>query len=276
MKISGIVIYGDHPTSAKMIGNCLATLRWCDEIVVVDFSRAGLNTALVKKYRVKLVKANSTFSFAVLRNLGAREAKGEWLLYIDPDERVTPALKTPIHYRLSLDDSGIKHVAYQIPRRNYFFGQQFTRAGAWPDYVVRLIKKDALVKWEGTIHEQPVITGRIGQLQEPLIHLTHQNIEEMVLKTVNWSKFEADLRYQQGHPLMTGWRFWRIILTGFWENFMKKQAWRDGTAGTIEGIFQIFSLFFTYVRLWEKQQQSSLADKYRNIDRRITSEWKKK
>jgi hypothetical protein len=68
---------------------------------------------------------------------------------------------------------------------------------------------------------------------------------------------------------MTTWRFLRIISTGFWQEFIQKQVWREGVEGTIEGIYQVFSLFITYVRLWELQRKESLKETYQKIDREL-------
>jgi hypothetical protein len=138
-----------------------------------------------------------------------------------------------------------------------------------------LIKKTALKKWRGKLHEQPEIIGEIGQLKQQLIHLSHKNIDEKVSGTLKWSKLEAEMLFKANHPPMKGWRFFRIILTEFWHRFVKQGLWRDGTEGYIEVIYQMFSRFLTYERLWELQRQPSLKKTYQDIDKKIIKEIKK-
>ena len=76
----------------------------------------------------------------------------------------------------------------------------------------------------------------------------------MVAKTNEWSEYEAQLRLKSKHPGMASWRFFRVILTGFLKSYFKEGGYRNGTAGIIEALYQAFSMFITYAKLWEKQQ----------------------
>ena len=273
MKISCLINYGDDLFVEELINNCLKTVKFCDEIIIIDFSQKGIDKKLINKYKLKVVKANNDSGFSYLRNLAADRANGVWLLYLDPDERITPILANEI--QCIIKNPASKNV-YSVARKNYYLGKRFTKAGAWPDRVVRLVKKNSLVKWEGVLHERPTVSGETAKLKEPLIHLTHRSIEQMTLKTLNWSKLEAKLRLDTNHPRMTAWRFWRIMLSSFWDNFVKKKACLDGTEGVIEGLFQMFSQFFTYVRLWEAQSNPNLYAKYKKIDQEIETLWQDK
>ena len=99
----------------------------------------------------------------------------------------------------------------------------------WPHpRVHRLFRRDALIRWRGKLHEQPQAKGSVGQIKRQLVHLSHKNIDEKVLNTLNWSRREADNLDKAGHPPMKGWRFFRVILTEFWQRFVKQGLWRDG------------------------------------------------
>src|SRR5262249_33855832 len=138
--------------------------------------------------------------------------------------------------------------------------------GAWPDYVIRLLKKEQFKGYEGTLHEQPKFDGKLGYIASPFIHLTHRDISSMTRKTIDWSPYEAKLRFDANHPNMSSWRFFRICFSTFFDWYIKKGGYKAGTTGTIEAIFQTFSVFMTYVNLWEMQQQPSLAETYKQID----------
>ena len=127
----------------------------------------------------------------------------------------------------------------------------------------RLFRKDKLISWYGEVHESPKVSGLVGELTIPLIHITHRDIESMIKKTIEWSKIEAELRYKADHPMVVWWRFPRVMLTQFLEYFIRQGGWRNGVEGWIESLFQAFSIFITYVRLWEiqkEQQTENLPD----------------
>ena len=88
----------------------------------------------------------------------------------------------------------------------------------------------------------------------------------MIKKTLKWSWLEAENRYKAGHPKISGWRFIRVILSEFKNQFIVKKRYKDGSEGFMEGIYQMFSVFITYVRLWQLQQKHTLAEKYQEIE----------
>jgi hypothetical protein len=125
--------------------------------------------------------------------------------------------------------------------------------GWWPDYVLRLIKKSDLKGWEGELHEQPQINGEVGKLKNPLIHITHKNLTEMVEKTNNWSEIEANLLYKSNHPKMNIIRFTTAGAREFWYRAIRKLGFLDGVYGCIEIMYQVYSRLITYSKLWEMQ-----------------------
>lgn len=227
--VSVIILIGGK-YDKTLLKKCLDSVSWADEIVKVETD--GLKG-----------------SFADWRNLGAKNAKGEWLFYVDADEQVTPKLKETI---LMVTPSG-EFAAYAIPRRNIFLGHTMHWGGWSPDFVVRLIKKDKLKGWSGELHEQPEIEGTICHLKEPLIHESHRNLTDMVEKTNTWSEIEARLLYDSGHPKMNIFRFFTAGFREVWHRGIVKLGFLDGTVGVIEIIYQTFSRLITYSKLWELQ-----------------------
>lgn len=234
--ISAIVLVGGN-YDKKLLERCLASISWCDEIVKVETTGLG-------------------GSFADWRNLGAKKAKGEWLFYVDSDETVSPKLKEMI---LQVIGSG-EFAAYAIPRRNIFLGHAMHWGGWWPDFVLRLIRKEKLKRWKGELHEQPEIIGTTCHLKEPLIHESHRNLSEMVEKTNRWSEIEAKLLYDSGHPKMNIFRFFSAGFREVWYRGFIKLGFLDGTVGVIEIIYQTFSRLITYSKLWELQLKNARSN----------------
>jgi len=236
----------------QMIEDCLKSINnWTDEILVIDHASTDRTIDIAKKYRAIVNSLPSETTFSQLRNKGLNEANGDWIFYLDADERATDNLKKEIGKVISSP----KFFAYVVPRRNFYLGREVRFGGAYPDYVKRLFKKNKLNGWKGDLHEEPIFEGQLGHLREPMIHITHRDLSSMVEKTRKWSTIEAQLLYDAGHPPITWWRILRMMFVEFWERGIKKQGWRDGTVGWIEIIFQMFSRFITYARLWEMQNK---------------------
>lgn len=248
MKISAIILAKDEE---GLIEDCLESLSWVDEVVVVNDGVTSKMLDIAKKYGAKIVESKRG-SFSDKRNLGAERAGSEWLLYVDIDERVTPLLRKEIKKVIS---GAFLLPAYAIPRRNILLGHEMRWGGWWPDYVLRLIKKEALLGWEGELHEQPKIRGEVGKLKNPLTHFSHRSLSEMVAKTNEWSLVEAQLLSKSDHPKMTWWRFFSVAMREIWYRGVKKLGFLDGTVGVIEIIYQTFSRMITYAKLWEMQNK---------------------
>ncbi len=227
--ISAIILKGGKIDEA-LFKKCLDSVSFADEKVIVDTDKSKGN-------------------FADWRNDGAKIAKSDWLLYVDTDEEITPILAKTI---LQIIDAN-EFSGYAIPRRNIFLGHEMHWGGWYPDYVLRLIKKDKLIGWEGDLHEQPKIKGEITHLKFPLIHVSHRNLTEMVEKTNEWSEVEAKLLFDSGHPKMNIFRFFTAGFREAWYRGIVKLGFLDGTVGVIEIIYQTFSRLITYSKLWELQ-----------------------
>ena len=138
MKVSVIVLTKE---SASVLGDCLESAKWADETVVVDSGSRDATKEIAQKYNARFF--NFEKGFSQKRNFGAQKARGEWLLYLDSDERITPLLREEIKKETkTTKDTGTS--AYAIARRNILLGREMKYGGWWPDYVVRLIRKTKL------------------------------------------------------------------------------------------------------------------------------------
>lgn len=252
-RISGVVIVKNEE---NMIADCLDSLSFCDEIIVVDGGSEDRTAEIAQKMGAK-VFGFKTDDFSSMRNFGRDKAKNDWILYVDADERVTASLSENIKYQISLrlrsGQANIKDsdmTAYKIKRKNFYLGNY-----EWPyiEKIERLFKKDRLKEWVGQLHETPVINGKVGELEGFLLHYTHRDLTSMLSKTIEWSRIEAKLRFDKNHPKMTWWRFPRVMITAFINPYITQKGWKAGIVGFIESMYQAFSAFITYARLWEMQ-----------------------
>lgn len=256
-KISVIVLtHNEEP----VIKECLESVKWADEIVIVDDNSTDETLKIVRKLGVKkIIKAPEKSDFSDRRNLGAKNALGEWLLYVDADERVSLELCNEIKDITNPKNlTPITYVAYAIPRKNIRLTKVLYHGGWWPDYVLRLMKKESLVSWNGELHEQPEIKGEVGKLNEAFVHYSHRgSLEHKMQNTINWSKIEAQRMFDAGHPPMNIPRFFSAMWREFFNRMIKQKAFLDGTEGVMEATYQVFSVFISYARLWEMQQKST-------------------
>ncbi|HSA84328.1 MAG TPA: glycosyltransferase family 2 protein [Patescibacteria group bacterium] len=234
----------------ELIGDCIESVTFCDEIIVIDDDSTDRTTEIAKILQVKVYPLIAR-SFAERRNFGVKKATGKWLLYIDADERVSPELKESILEAVSREKT--RFAAFRLKRKNFYLGKH-----EWPhiEHLERLFKKSALEEWYGDLHESAKVAGSIGGLEGFLLHYTHQDLSSMLSKTIEWSEIEAKLRFTHHHPKMTWWRFPRVMITAFWDSYVKQQGYKAGTVGIVESMYQAFSMFITYARLWEMQQEN--------------------
>ena len=251
----------------KLIGTCLESVKWADEIIVLDNGSEDKTKEVAKKYTDKVYSFEG-HDFSSLRNRGMEKATGDWVLYIDADERVLSPLKEEI---LQVVESA-KYSALAISRENIIFGKKVTYGPFWHDWVIRLLKKSAFETWVGKVHEYPKFKDKLGYSRNPLLHLTHRNLDQIVLKSLEWSKIDARLRLESNHPKMSGWRFIRILFSELFNQGIKKQGFFNGPVGIMDSILQTFSMFMSYIRLWQMQQTKPLDEIYEDIDKKLIEE----
>lgn len=247
-KISAVIIAKNEE---QMIIGALESLAFADEILLINNNSTDQTKEIAEKHKAKIVDIN-TNDFSEMRNTGLKHAAFDWILYLDADERVDEDLRNNIK-KVTKEKSEFS--AFKLPRKNYYLGKN-----EWPtvEKLERLFKKEYLKEWKGQIHESPIVEGKIGELEGFILHFTHRDLESMLDKTILWSQTEAMLRFNSNHPKMTWWRFPRVMITAFFNSFVVQKGFKAGATGLIESIYQAFSAFITYARLWELQQSEKL------------------
>lgn len=257
MKIKNLSIIILAGNEEKMIINCLKSCNWVEEVILVAANSTDNTANLAKKTipKIKIIKTIDQYNrhFSKWRNLGYKAATKDWILYIDADERITLKLKKEIIQKINTKNNPTSH--YAIPRANYFLGKRVRYGGSYPDYVKRLFQKNQFKGYQGILHEEPIIEGKLDYLKSDLLHYTHRDLHSMVEKTLAWTDMEAQELFKNNHPPVVWWRFPRMMLTKFWQRLIIQKMWKDGIVGWISVIFETFDTFLIYARLWELQQK---------------------
>ncbi len=242
-------------------------------IIVIDMESRDDTEDIVKGLGAEVYTFPKTNYVEPARKFGIEKAESEWVFILDADERITPELakeidvilRTPPWRGTPESDSGqdeystvtrqARMTHYKIPRKNIFGKLKWLKYGGWwPDYQIRLIKKEAFIDWPKEIHSTPAIKGDCGYLKNPLVHFFHGNFETMVNKTVVFESIEADLLSKAKKPVSI-LTFLRKFTGELFRRLFKSLGFLDGSFGIIESIYQAFSKTITYIFLYEKYLQ---------------------
>lgn len=233
----------------KVVNFALRSVKgWAGEIIVVDDESTDGTVEIVKKYTPK-VFIKRLESFAKQREYALSKIRSDWVYYLDSDEELTSDLKNEIEEIVSTDTDEAKS-AYFVCRRNIYLGRE------WPvkDRVERLFRRSRLKSWLGRVHESPIVEGEKGELKNCLIH-SHRNLSEMIENTLSWSKTEAELMFEAGHPKVTVFHLLKVSLSEFFKYFVLQQGFRVGMIGFIKSCYQSYAGVLSYMRLWEMQNR---------------------
>lgn len=248
----------------KTIESCLKSVSWADEVMVVDSGSDDKTLEIAKKLGAKVYQRDFD-NYLNQKNWAIEKASGDWVFYLDADERVLEPLKKEISELIAQDNFS----AFAISRRNIIFGEEKSYGPFWPDWVIRLVRREKFKSWVGEVHEHMEFEGKLGYSKNSLLHLTHRNVDQIIAKNMHWSQIDAKLRFDANHPRMSSWRFLRILFTELFYQGIIRKGFFAGTVGTMDAILQTFSMLTTYIRLWEMQQQRPLEQTYQDIDKNL-------
>ncbi len=241
----------------KHLARCLESLSWCDEIVVVDAQSTDRTRALAENPQAPWAGklrflVNPWPGFRVQRELAMKEARHDWILVVDSDERCSPELQTLLKELLSTA-GGPPLRAYKVRRQEYFLGKAIHH-GVWnPSYQDRFFHR-AGVRYQNDIHEYPVFAQPPGRIHEPLDHDPDFAPEKFLEKMNKYTSIEARDRVRAGqrtHAL-------RIVTAGpamFLKNYFYYGAWKDGFHGLVISVLEGLSRAVRHVKIWQYQRE---------------------
>ena len=161
------------------IVDCLESVDWCDEIIIIDDFSTDRTLQVVRNFnsRVKIFQHDLNGDFSSQRNFGLLKAKGEWILFIDADERLSNGLKGEIMDFVSLDNKN--NVGFYLQRKDFIWNKELKHGEAGNIKLLRFAKKDSGT-WEGKVHEVWKIYGNLADFSMPLLHYPHQSIADFL------------------------------------------------------------------------------------------------
>lgn len=227
----------------------LASVAWADEAIVIDAESTDETVALARRCGARVL-IRPWPGYAAQKNFAAAQASHDWILSVDADERVTPALAEEIR---RLIDTGPAHQAYRMPRVTWHLGRWIRSTDWYPDSQLRLYDRRK-AEWTGRyVHEGVRVTGTIGRLRHELQHFAYRDIADH-LETMNRY---TTLAARQMHE--TGRRASAIGLAlhppfAFFRNYVLKGGFREGTAGLIISAMNAYYVLLKFAKLWEMRR----------------------
>ena len=231
------------------IEKCIKSVRWCDEIIIVDDNSSDQTVEIAKKHETTIYKRSLNNNFSAQRNFGLSKAKNEWVLFVDSDEVVSDALAYEISSAIGLKDQNLRNFnGFYIKRVDFIWGKELKHGETGNIKLLRLARKGK-GQWEGMVNERCKIKGIIGNLTNPLQHFPHENLTEF-LKEVN---FYTDIRSKELASKNNRVNFSDIILYPlgkFALNYFVKKGFMDGIPGLIFAITMSFHSLLVRGKLW--------------------------
>ncbi|MEC4748762.1 glycosyltransferase [Methylomicrobium sp. Wu6] len=234
---------------ALHIARCLESVAWADEIIVLDSGSTDATVEICRRHTDKVFQSDWP-GFGIQKQRALDKAQGDWVLSIDADEIVTPELKNQIELAVQ---SG-RYDAYQINRLSSYCGRQIRHGGWWPDYVLRLFRRQKGYFSEALVHEQIHVDGAIGRIETPLLHESFVNLEEVLHKVDGYSTLNAEMLHRRGVRSSPAKAIVKA-LWNFFRTYLLKLSILDGAEGLMLAISNAEGSYYKYAKLWLLQKK---------------------
>jgi glycosyltransferase involved in cell wall biosynthesis len=238
-RLSAIIIVKNE---AGNIGACLDALSFCDERIVVDSGSSDDTTAIASGRGARVV-VHEWKGFGPQKNVALSLAQGEWVLSIDADERVSPELAGQIEAVIASPS----HVGYEIRRVSSFLGRDMARR--FPDYVLRLFRRDKARFSDDLVHERVICSGSVGRIDAPLQHDAVTRLEQAIDRIDRYSTASAQMLLDSGRRVsfMSGighglWTFIRV--------YVLRLGFLDGREGFLLAVANAEGSYYRYMKAW--------------------------
>jgi hypothetical protein len=243
----GLVAVVLTKNNADQIGDCLDSLAWTDEQVIVDDGSTDDTVELARSAGARVVR-NVMENFAAQRNVALEAVEAEWILFVDSDERVPQALAEEVRRVIAYRDERAK-AGWWVPRHNYMIGHRMRGGGWYPDHQLRLLRPDkARYDPAHPVHEIVILDGEAGYLENPFVHYNYDTVSQFRSKMARYTDLEAEILRDQGirvHP----WTYVSMPLREFWRRFVVLCGYRDHVYGLLFCGLMAWYTFTTYRQL---------------------------
>ncbi|HBH97464.1 MAG TPA: hypothetical protein DDX89_06745 [Candidatus Omnitrophica bacterium] len=231
---------------AAQLRDCIETVRWAEEILVVDDESTDDTAAIAASLGARVL-CRRTDNEGRQRNWAYAQAQQPWVLSLDADERVTPGLRDEI---ITTVTTNPRWNGYEIPRKT-FIGPWWVRHGGWyPSPQLKLFRQGRFRYEEAEVHPKAEVNEGWGSLREPLLHYSYRNLEDFFATVNRQTTLEAAKWFRQGRRMSLGHALWRTADRKI-RAFVLKGGYRDGMLGAAVASFASFYQLASYAKYWE-------------------------
>jgi glycosyltransferase involved in cell wall biosynthesis len=231
---------------AAHIADAIESVGWADEIVVVDSESTDDTAAIARRYTDR-VSVRAWPGYVAQKNYAASIASHDWILSLDADERVTPALAKEIGSRL---DGTPEHPGYRMPRVTWHLGRWVRTTDWYPDDQLRLYDRRTAEWTGGYVHEGVTVRGSVGQLRGELQHYAFRDIADHLETIDRYTTYAAQQMHKNGRHA----NVFQLVLhppLAFLRNYILRGGVRDGAVGLIISVLNSYYVFLKFAKLWE-------------------------
>ena len=226
--------------------DCLNSVKgWADEIIVVDDNSTD-RTAAISREHGALILARTMDNEGIHRNWAAAQARHEWVLYLDADERVTPELQQEIDTVLP----STTHVAFSIPFRTYIGSYWVNHSGWYPGSKTRMVRKSRFRYEEAKVHPRVFYDGTCGHLTKDIIHYGYPDLAHFLASLNRQTSLEAQKWVDTGRKMSMLTGFWRTI-DRFFRSYIGRRGWKGGFMGFVIAYFSSLYEIMSYIKYYE-------------------------
>jgi glycosyltransferase involved in cell wall biosynthesis len=228
---------------------CLETVRWADDIVLVDSGSRDRTLELARSFTDRIFTIDWP-GFGAAKNYALDQARGDWVFSLDTDERVSETLRDEI---IATVRGGGRFAGYRLPRKNYFGGRWVRYLGWYPDYTLRLFRRDKGRFRERAVHEEVVVDGPVGVLHNPLDHYSYASVSDYLARQDRYARLAAEELLKEGRRPRAGELFWRP-LSHFLKLYVLRLGFLEGRLGYTLAVIGSLYNFLKYYYLRELLQ----------------------
>lgn len=234
----------------KRLDDCLKSVSWASDIVVLDDCSTDQTEAIAKKHNARFIQREMDIE-GRHRNFGYAQAREKWVLSLDADERVTPELAEEIKKAVFKDDAFVN--GYGILRKNYI-GDFWIRNGGWyRDHVLKLFRRDKFSYGEEEVHPPAFMEGVVLPLNGDLVHYSYNDFYDFISKLNRQTTLEAKKWFRTGRRMTLAHALRRTI-DRFFRSWISKRGYKDGFVGFMIAIFAGLYQILSYAKYWEMKR----------------------
>ena len=233
--------------AASQLEDCLKSVRFADEIVVVDSGSTDGTQALAERYGARVIE-QAWLGFGPQKQFAVEAAGHDWVLCLDADERVSPELQTAIENALQSPSNA----AFRFARCNRFLGRYLKYGEGYPDWSLRLFDRRQGHWSDDAVHEKVVAVGPVGTLKGDLLHDSAESLAAYLTKQNRYTSLAAEMALAAGKRTSFG-RLAFSPVVRFIKFYLIRQGFRDGLPGLIHIAIGCFNSFLKYAKMLEKQ-----------------------